>query len=315
MLFLFLRLFAESLAKFPRKTNVSPGFHCQVQNNTEQQLPQPQQTINQNANGDQSAVQAAANNGVPSANNLANPASTSAPASSIVGLLHQNSINSRQQNSINSAGSPYAGNSAQIPSPGPSSTIAQAQANSSFQSPTLSSPNNPPQSTTTNHMSAANSPANVSLQQPTHSAEADQNDSQSSVQKIIQEYMMSSQLNGMNTMPGVSSLGDDVKTVNGMMSANNIMSLNGRNGLVGNGTANSVPGIRNVGYGSMGGGFAQASMVNGMKTAMGNNSISNGRIGMASLAREQSINHQDLGDQLLNGLGAVNGFNNLQFDY
>lgn len=116
-------------------------------------------------------------------------------------------------------------------------------------------------------------------------------------------------------MTGVSSLGDDVKNVNGMLPTNNIMSLNGRNCLVGSGTANSVSGMRNAGYGSMGGGLAQASMVNGMKSAMGSNSISNGRIGMASLAREQSINHQDLGDQLLNGLGAVNGFNNLQFDY
>ncbi|KAG7025020.1 Transcriptional corepressor SEUSS, partial [Cucurbita argyrosperma subsp. argyrosperma] len=315
----------ESLAKFPRKTNASPCFHSQAQN-TEQQLPQPQQTIDQNANGDQSSVQAAAmqlaaNNGVPSANNSANPTSTPSPASAIVGLLHQNSMNSRQQNSMNSAGSPYAGNSAQIPSPG-SSSVAQAQANSSFQSPTLSSPNNHPQSsigtaTATNHMSATNSPANVPLQQqqPTHSSEADQNDSQSSVQKIIQEYMMSNHLNGMNTMTGVSSLGDDVKTVNGMLPGNNIMSLNGRNGLIGSGTANGVSGMRSTGYGSMGAGLAQASMVNGMKSAMGNNSISNGRIGMASLAREQSINHQDLGDQLLNGLGAVNGFNNLQFDY
>lgn len=321
---LFLRLFAESLAKFPRKTNASPGFHSQAQN-MEQQLPQPQQTIDQNANGDQSSAQAAsmqlaANNGVPSANNSGNPASTSSPASTIVGLLHQNSMNSRQQNSINSAGSPYAGNSAQISSPGSSTTIAQAQANSSFQSPTLSSPNNHPQSsigtaTTTNHMSATNSPANVPLQQPTQSSDADQNDSQSSVQKIIQEYMMSNHLNGMNTMTGVSSIGDEAKTVNGMLPGNNIMSLNGRNGLVGTGTANGVPGIRNAGYGSMSGGLAQASMVNGMKPAMGNNSISNGRIGMASLARGQSINHQDLGDQLLNGLGAVNGFNNLQFDY
>ena len=312
-------MFAESLAKFPRKTNASPGFLSQAQN-TEQQLPQPQQTIDQNTNGDQSSVPAAANNGVPNANNPANPASTSSPASTIVGLLHQNSMNSRQQNSINSAGSPYAGNSVQISSPGSSTTIAQAQANPSFHSPTLSSSNNPPQSSigtaTTNHVSATNSPVNVPLQQPTQSSEADQSDSQSSMQKIIQEYMMSNQLNGMNTMTGVSSLAEDVKPVNGMLAANNIMSLNGRNCLVGSGTANGVSGIRSMGYGSMGGGgLAQASMVNGMKSAMGSNSISNGRIGMASLAREQSINHQDLGDQLLNGLGAVNGFNNLQFDY
>ncbi|KGN47742.1 transcriptional corepressor SEUSS [Cucumis sativus] len=317
----------ESLAKFPRKTNASPGFHSQTQI-TEQQLPQPQQTSDQNANGDQSSAQTApmqlaANNGVsvPSANNSGNPASTSSPASTIVGLLHQNSMNSRQQNSISNAGSPYAGNSAQMSSPG-SSAIVQAQANSSFQSPTLSSPNNHPQSsigtaTTTNHMSAANSPANVPLQQPTPSSEADQNESQSSVQKIIQEYMMSNHLNGMNTMTGVSSIGDDVKTVNGVLPGNNVMSLNGRNGLIGTGTANGVSGMRSAGYGSMGGGggLSQTNMVNGMKSAMGNNSISNGRIGMASLAREQSINHQDLGDQLLNGLGAVNGFNNLPFDY
>ncbi|KAI5397189.1 hypothetical protein KIW84_063129 [Lathyrus oleraceus] len=62
----------------------------------------------------------------------------------VVGLLHQNSMNARQQNSVNNASSPYGGNSPHIPSPSSCSTVAQTQPNSSpFHSPTLSSSDNP----------------------------------------------------------------------------------------------------------------------------------------------------------------------------
>jgi hypothetical protein len=64
------------------------------------------------------------------------------------------------------------------------------------------------------------------------------------------------------------------------------------------------------------GGLVQSTVVNGIRAAMGNNSIMNGRMGMPSMVRDQSMNHQqDLGNQLLSGLGAVNGFSNLQFDW
>uniref|UniRef100_A0A6N2MJ56 Transcriptional corepressor SEUSS n=1 Tax=Salix viminalis TaxID=40686 RepID=A0A6N2MJ56_SALVM len=312
----------ESLAKFPRRTGASIGFHSQAQQREEQQ--QQQQTIPANSNSNQSSAQATmqivASNGMASVNNSLNTASTTTYASAIVGLLHQNSMNSRQQNSINNANSPYGGNSVQIPSPGSSSTIPQAQSNPSpFQSPTPSSSNNPPQvshsaSTAVNHISSTNSPANIPLQQPTLSGEADHVDSQSSVQKIIHEMMLANQLNGAGGMVGVGSLGNDVKNVNGILPTGNNMVLNGGNGLVGNGAVNSS-GIGGAGYGTMGG-LAQSAMVNGIRAAMGNNSMMNGRMGMPSMVRDQGMNHQqDLGNQLLSGLGVVNGFSNLQFDW
>ncbi|KAG6674054.1 hypothetical protein I3842_15G023300 [Carya illinoinensis] len=314
----------ESLVKFPRRTSTSSGFHGHSQQPEEQQ--QQQQNVAQNSNSDQSSVQAAAmqlavSNGVSGVNNSLSTASTSTSASTIVGLLHQNSMNSRQQNSMTNASSPYGGSSVQIPSPGSSSTIPQAQPNpSAFQSPTPS--NNPPQTThgplttAVNHMSTSNSPANMSLQQPSLSGEADPSDSQSSVQKILHELMISHQLNGTGGMVGVASMGNDMKNVNGVLQTGN-NGLNGGNCLVGNGTVNSNTGIGSGGFGTMGG-LGQPAMVNGMRSAMGNNPAMNGRVVMASMARDQSMNHQqqqDMGNQLLSGLGAVNGFNNLQFDW
>lgn len=319
----FIYFFSESLAKYPRRTSTSSGFHGHSQQPEEQQ--QQQQTMGQNSSSEQGSVQTGAmplavSNGVPSVNNSLNMASTSTSTSTIVGLLHQNSMNSRQQNSMNNASSPYGGSSVQIPSPGSSSTIPQAQPNPSpFQSPTPSSSNNPPQTshsalTTANHMSTSNS--SMSLQQPVLSGEADPTDSQSSVQKILHDMMMSNQLNGTGGMVGVGSLGNDVKNVNGILPTSNNTGLNGGNCFVGNGTVNSNSGMGGGGFGSMGG-LGQSAMVNGIRAAMGNNSIMNGRVGMTSMAQDRSMNHQqqDLGNQLLSGLGAVNGFNNLQFDW
>ncbi|KAL5192707.1 Transcriptional corepressor SEUSS [Glycine soja] len=317
----------ESLAKFPRRTSGSSGPRGQAQQHEEQlQQQQQQQMVAHNSNGDQNSVQAAAmqiasSNGMVSVNNTVNPASTLTSTSTIVGLLHQNSMNSRQPNSMNNASSPYGGSSVQIPSPGSSSTVPQAQPNSSpFQSPTPSSSNNPPQTshpalTSANHMSTTNSPANISMQQqqPSISGEPDPSDAQSSVQKIIHEMMMSSQINGNGGMVGVGSLGNDVKNVNGILPVSANTGLNGGNGLVGNGTMNSNSGVGVGNYGTMG--LGQSAMPNGIRSAMVNNSIMNGRGGMASLARDQAMNHQqDMSNQLLSGLGAV-GFSNLQFDW
>ncbi|KAB1203289.1 Transcriptional corepressor SEUSS [Morella rubra] len=317
----------ESLAKFPRRTSTSSGFHGQSQLAEEHlQQQQQQQKMAHNSNGDQSSVQVAAmqlsvSNGLPSVNNSLNTASMSTSANTIVGLLHQNSMNSRQQSSLNNASSPYGGSSVQIPSPGSSSTIPQAQPNQSpFQSPTPSSNNPPPVShgmlTAANHMSTSNSTANMSLQQPALSSEADPSDSQSSVQKILHEMMITSPLNGTGGMVGVGTMGNDGKNVNGILPTSNNTGLNSSNCLVGNGTVNSNSGIGGAGYGTMGG-LGQSAMVNGIRAAMGNNSVINGRVGMASMGRDPSMSHQqqDLGNQLLSGLGAVNGFNNLQFDW
>ncbi|KAJ6774131.1 LIM-DOMAIN BINDING PROTEIN/SEUSS-RELATED [Salix purpurea] len=311
----------ESLAKFPRRAGSSSGFHSQAPQPEQQQQQQQQQlqTIPQNSNSDRSSaqltMQITASNGMASVNNSLTAASTTTSASTIVGLLHQNSMNSRQQNSMNNASSPYGGNSVQIQSPGSSGTIPQAQPNPSpFQSPTPSSSNNPPQTshsalTATNHIGSTNSSANIPLQQPALSGEADHGDSQSSVQKIIHDIMLSNQLSGAGGMAGVGSLVNDMKNVNG----NNTV-ISGGNGPVGNGTANGS-GIGGAGYGTMGG-LVQSTVVNGIRAAMGNNSMMNGRMGVPSMVRDQSMNHQhDLGNQLPSGLGAVNGFSNLQFDW
>ncbi|KAF9682704.1 hypothetical protein SADUNF_Sadunf05G0136300 [Salix dunnii] len=321
----------ESLAKFPRRAGSSSGFHSQApqpeqqqqqrqlqQQRQQQQQQQQLQTIPQNSNSDRSSaqltMQITASNGMASVNNSLTTASTTTSASTIVGLLHQNSMNSRHQNSVNNASSPYGGNSVQIQSPGSSGTIPQAQPNPSpFQSPTPSS-NNPPQTshsalTAANHIGSTNSPANIPLQQPALSGEADHGDSQSSVQKMIHEIMLSNQLSGAGGMGGVGSLVNDMKNVNGILPTGNNTVLNG-----GNGTVNGS-GIGGAGYGTMGG-LVQSTVVNGIRAAMGNNSMMNGRMGVPSMVRDQSMNHQhDLGNQLPSGLGAVNGFSNLQFDW
>ncbi|KAK6115631.1 hypothetical protein DH2020_007900 [Rehmannia glutinosa] len=242
----------ESLAKFPRRTNPSPAFQGQAQ----QPEGQHQQTMNQNSNNDNSvqpaAMQLASTTGTPSANNNAmNSGLTTSSTSTIVGLLHQNSMNSRHQNPISS--------------------------------------------------------------QPAISGDADANDSQSSVQKIIHDMMMSSQLGG----GGMVGLGSDMKNVNGVLSTSGNAGMNGGNILVGTGVANGNAGIGVSGFGSIGNGLGQSAMVNGIRAALGNNSLSmNGRVGM-TMGREQSMNsqQQDMSNQLLTGLGAVNGFNNLQFDW
>ncbi|KAK7385067.1 hypothetical protein VNO78_30774 [Psophocarpus tetragonolobus] len=320
----------DSLAKFPRRTGGSSGLHSQAQQSEDQlqQQSQPQQPaqhmVPRTSNGDQNSVQTAAmqiasSNGVTNVNNSVNPASASTTTSTIVGLLHQNSMNSRQ-NSMNNASSPYGGSSVQIPSPASSGNVPQPQPNASpFQSPTPSSSNNPqashPALTSANHMGTANSPANISLQQQQTSlpAEADPTDAQSSVQKIIHEMMMPSQMNGPGGMAGVGSLGNDMKNVNGILPVSNNTGLN--SGLVGNGVVNSNSGVGVGGYGTMG--LGPSSMTNGMRPVMGHNSIMNGRGGMASLARDQVMNHQqDLSSHILSGLGAVSGFNNhLPYDW
>ncbi|XP_059280173.1 transcriptional corepressor SEUSS-like [Lycium ferocissimum] len=339
----------ESLAKFPRRNGSSAGVHGaaqpsedqsqqqqtqsqsqQQQTQSQSQQQQQQQTASQNSNHESSvqagAMQLASSNGIPSVNNSLNQSSVTSSNSTVVRLLHQNSMNSRQQPPMNGVSSPYAGNgvnspyggsSVQMPSPSSSNTMPPSQPNSStFQSPTPCSSSNPPQTShgglsSGSHMNSANSP-NISMHQPALSGDVDANDSQSSVQKIIHEMMMSSQLGG-GGLGGGGTMGNDMKSVNGMMATANNSILNGSSCLVGNGTANANIGM-GPGYGNMGNGLSQAAMV---RAALGNNSMSmNGRVGMP-MSREQSMNQQqqDLGNQLLSGLGAVNGFNNLQFDW
>ncbi|KAK9053785.1 hypothetical protein SSX86_024859 [Deinandra increscens subsp. villosa] len=271
----------ESLAKFPRRTASTSGFHIQSQQPEDQQKHQ-QPTLNKET----SAMQIASTNGMmPSVNN-SNPTPPTSSNTTIAGLLDQNS---RHQIPLNNTSSLYGG--VQIPSPGSSSTVPQPQPPphpnpSSFQSPTTSlSNNNSALAASGAHLNSATSP-NISM------SDADANDSQSSVQKIIQEMMMSSQLGG-------GSMGIEMKSSNDLIQAPNNLCV------VGNG-----------GMGSSG----QTGMVNGIRGAMGhNNSLSmNGRVAMQMNHHHNHMppqQQQDIGSQLLNGLGAVNGFNNLPFDW
>ncbi|CAM8878188.1 unnamed protein product [Rhodiola kirilowii] len=307
----------ESLIKFPRRTIPSPqgngpprqGEDCRP---SQQQLQPNAATLSNNDN-DQGS-QKAASNGV---------------------LLHQNSMNSRQQNNLSNAHSPYGGSSHQAICP--SNTIAQVHStmppshttgatgqpgSSPFNSPTASSSNNnpPPSSynlTASAAMSSENSPANMPMQQPTLPTEADGND-QSSVQKILQDIMMSSQhSNGGNSGSGLygsATLGNDARNISGMLQGPNSAMYNGGSSMPGNGITNN-----NAGFGTsmIGGGLNQSSsMVTGLGNTMNSSVSMNGRMGMASLARDQILNQpQDMGGQLLSGLGSINGFNNSQFDW
>ncbi|KAL3820365.1 hypothetical protein ACJIZ3_006270 [Penstemon smallii] len=162
----------EILAKFPRRTNHSPMSLGQNQ--------QPWGHKQQNKEWDQTR-RLIIPNGIPSVNNITNSTPTTSSNSTIVGLLHQNSMNSLQQNPMSNTKSPYGGgnnnNSVQMSSPGSSNTMPQTQSTPSlFQFPTPS--------TSYNHgdqMNWVNSP-NISMQQPAIFGDnTDANDSQSSV--------------------------------------------------------------------------------------------------------------------------------------
>ncbi|KAL6504517.1 hypothetical protein OROGR_026440 [Orobanche gracilis] len=316
----------ESLTKFPRRTNPSPGSRGQIQQSERQQ--QQQQTAGQNPNNDNSTQSAPMQLASTSGDNTIGSGPTTSSTSTIANLFHQSSMNSRPQNPMCNANASYGGNTVQMPSPGGSSnTMPHVNPSSSpFHSPTPTSStnnenNNNPHSTSHRTLSGANNinsvhSPNVSMQQQQTalSVDPDPNDSQSSVQKIIHDMMMSSQLGG-GGMVGLCPMGG-VKNANGVLSSGSIGGINGGNILVGTGMGN---GIGVSGFRGMQNGLGQTAMVNGIRAAFENNhSLSmNGRVGMVTIGREQGMNsqQQDMSNQLLSSLGAVNGFNNLQFDW
>nr|XP_043614849.1 transcriptional corepressor SEUSS [Erigeron canadensis] len=75
------------------------------------------------------------------------------------------------------------------------------------------------------------------------------------------------------------------------------------------GSGGDMKNVGNSGYLRNG----QSGMISGIQAAMSHNSLSmNGRVAMNHHHQQQQ---QDLGNQLLNGVGAANGFNNLPFDW
>ncbi|KAJ0976810.1 hypothetical protein J5N97_012284 [Dioscorea zingiberensis] len=300
----------DSLINFPRKTSGSSGLraHHQAQQSEEQQQTAQNSNHNEQSSAHPVVVPlAATSNGIVGVNNSINVASSgTTSAAAVASLLHQNSMNSRQENQMSSVNGPFTGgNTIQIPSSGSSTSLPPSQPNPSspFTSPTPSTSNN------TALLNSANSAPNIpTMQPPTTQAlphDTDQNDSQSSVHQILQEMLISSQLN----VP--SNLGNEVK---GMA-----QSLNGGNHLVGNGiTSNS--GISGMpGFGSMGG-LGPTATASGIRAAIANNAAMSvsGRIGMNQISQDPSaMSHQqpEMSNRLLGGLGSINSFNNLQYDW
>ncbi|KAK1323217.1 Transcriptional corepressor SEUSS [Acorus calamus] len=315
-----------SLINFPRRTSTSSALHSQG-------LQSDEQAVGQSSNNDQNPAQSApgqlsaGNNGIVNVNKTLSSPSTSAPTSTIVSLLHQNSMNSRQQqpsqeNPMSNSNSSYGGNnSVQIPSASSSTSPLpppQSQTNlpsSPFPSPPLSSSNNPtqasprnvlPSSGTTSHLNSTNLPGSILPQQlAAQSNEADPNDSQIAMQQLLQEIIMSTQ---------GGALGNDMKGMN------DISSVTINSGLVGsNGMTSSSGGIGSMGFGNMGG-MGSSATVSGIRAAMTNNAMAlNGRIGgMNSMVQDSTMNshpqQQDTGNRLTSGLGTLNNFNN-QFDF
>lgn len=123
---------------------------------------------------------------------------------------------------------------------------------------------------------------------------SDADDSQSSVQRILQEMMMSPHLNA-SQLNGVGTMGNtEMKPrVNGVMSGLN-------------------------GYGSnMMGGPSPGPGSSGMRASMsGGAMVMNGRVGMNQSHDPNVMTHgnnhqQEMGGQMMGGLRSVNSFNNL----
>ncbi|KAJ6737352.1 TRANSCRIPTIONAL COREPRESSOR SEUSS-LIKE ISOFORM X1 [Salix viminalis] len=98
---------------------------------------------------------------------------------------------------------------------------SQPNPSSPFSCLTKSSSNNPQSShnmlaasTAINHVSSAHSPVQTPMQQSSRSNEVDTKEFQSSVEKIIQEMMNSSQFSGAGGMVSADYEGDDIKDIN-----------------------------------------------------------------------------------------------------
>lgn len=132
--------------KFPQRTSGLSAFQNNPQQQGNQQQSTDQNTSTNIGTAQATSVQVDLSIAVAGGDNSINAGSTSTSSSTIVGLLHQNSMNSRQQSSIVSAGSPYGAASAvQIVLPGSSTTtvLQPHPSPSPFQSPTPLSSNNP----------------------------------------------------------------------------------------------------------------------------------------------------------------------------
>lgn len=262
---------SDSLINFPRRQSLSSGLQAR-----QAQQPEEQQSVTQNSkHNDRSIAHASgeqlapSSNGGVSANNCINVASsTSTSATTTAGLLHQNSMNYRQENQMSTVNNTHLSSSNSLPQLNPSS--------SPFPSPMLSTSDNNPTTHNTTHLSSMSSAANLfaAQQMTVQPHEAHPQESQSSVQQILREMMMSSQLNGVGTS------GNDMKGINGMNPV-----LSGGNCSVGNGIANNSA-IGGMGFGGMVG-VGPLAAASGIRAAMGNGATTmNGRMGMNNISQD-----------------------------
>lgn len=315
----------ECLAEFPRRSSRSSGMHNQLEE--EQHLQQ--QNTRQRMNNDDyalrgSATQVSACNGVPSVSNGHSITSTSTSATAIVGLLCQNSMNSRHENQMNNPNSPFSATPGQIPSAGSSTTPPSTQLNPSspFSCLTPSSSHNPtPLSqtvltaeATANHITSENSPTNILFQKSSESNEADPNEHLSSVERIIQEIMSSSQFNSAGSMISVGSVGNNVKNGSGMTQINH-SSIGGGDSTMGS-RINSNSSVGAAGFGNFDGGIGVSATANRIRATMGNNSMTSSvEVGMPSMPQDVTMNNKQQDMKSLNGVGGgLNDFNNLRFN-
>ncbi|XP_042423389.1 transcriptional corepressor SEUSS-like [Zingiber officinale] len=291
----------ESLISFPRRT--SSGLETQQPQQSEQmQIITPNSNPNDmNSIHTTSMPVSAVNNDAVGMNNSFNASSTSVSSATVITL--QNSMNTGLENQMDTLGSTHAGTNIPNPSASPSNSVPLSQSNS------LTFSSMKPNASQNVLRLNSNSPASLpTMQQPTtQHHENDPNESQSSVQQILQELLMSSQLNG------VSSLRNDVKPINGMAS-----NMNGANCLLGNG----MPNHSAIGVGDFTSmcGTSLPAVASGIQATMTNNAMAmNERAGGTNHLQQDptamNCQPQDINNRLLDRFGAVNNFNNLQFDW
>ncbi|KAK4773281.1 hypothetical protein SAY87_028300 [Trapa incisa] len=297
----------ESLAKYPRRAATSVGprqgqlTHEQLQHQRQLLVASPDLNGGHQSSSQSASTQIPSMSNGGSGNNSLNPVTNCGSSSNAMGALHhQNSVNSRQHNTISNTTSPYNG-IVQNQSPGSSCSIPPTHSGNTNSNPLQTSQS---ALSATTHVGSTNCLPNTTMQQ----AESVLNSmAQSSVQKILQNMISS-------PLQSAGSMGSDMKSRNGSLPAglSPTPGLGNANGFLGRG-----------GYDPNGGaGPGQsAMMINGLRAAMSNSSLVNGRVGMSSMISDRAMNHlhqQDIGNLAMNGLGPMNGAgfgNNIQYEW
>ncbi|WOL16073.1 transcriptional corepressor SEUSS [Canna indica] len=285
-----------SLMNFPKRTCASFKFHSPQVLQPEDQKTTLQNTISSHqtpAHLSGMPVSSVSNGVINISNSLSNMPSTS----SSTFVLHQNSMNSRQENQTSNGTETCAGNSIQLPSARSSNSLPTLQPNISPLLSSSSTLNTIPTSTSQiSHLNSGHSPVNMStllMEQPLAlSHENDPTESQITVQRIMQN-MMNSQLHGF------SSINNELKGVNGITPA-----LNGGSCLVSSANSNSL-------------GVGKTAVT--PSAGMANTMAMNAQVQVTNLSHDGSaLNHQqnqDMGNKHLGRPELVDNFDDLLFDW